>query len=123
MFIQEDIDLEEILQAYKLYSKTHHNKMHMRIDKGMFALKEAGALAYDELLQHLGQYECHLTKHIPGLWKHNTSRMIFTLVVDDFGGKYLSKESTIHLINYLQDKYEELDINWNGNKLCGMTLD
>ena len=98
-------------------------KMHARIDKGMHGLKEASALACNELRQHLEQYGYHPTRHTPGLWKHITNKIIFTLVVDDFGVKYITKESAIHLINSLQDKYEELDINWNGNKCCGITLD
>ena len=53
MFIQADSVPEEMLQACKLQSKTHNNKMHTIIDKGMHGLKEAGALSCDELRQHL----------------------------------------------------------------------
>ena len=38
------------------------------------------------------------------------------------GVEYSTKESSIHLTNALQDKCEELDINWNDNKLCGISL-
>ena len=67
MFIQADLVPEEILQTYNLQSKIHNNKTHMRINKGMHGFKEAGTLAYDELLQHPEQCRCHPTRHTPGL--------------------------------------------------------
>ena len=103
-----------MLQTYKLQLKMHNDKTPMRIDEGMHGLKEAGALAYDELRRHLGQYGHHPIIHAPGFWKHNTNKMIFTLVVDDFGVKCLTKESDVHLINAFQDKHGDLEINWNG---------
>ncbi len=33
---------------------------------------------------------------IPGLWKHNTQPIIFTLVVNDFGVKYVGEENALH---------------------------
>ena len=67
MLIQADLVPEEILQAYNLQSTIRNNKTYMRIDKGMHGLKEASALAYDELRQHLEQCRCHPTRHTPGL--------------------------------------------------------
>ena len=90
MFIQADLVREEKLQAYNLQSIIHNNKTCMRIDKGMHGLKEAGTLAYDELRQHLEQCRCHPTRHTPGLWKHVTNKILFTLMVDDFGIKHLT---------------------------------
>jgi hypothetical protein len=57
-----------------------------------------------------GYYE---VTHTPGLWKHISRAVQFTLVVDDFGIKYVGKEHADHLLNALQEHYT-LDIDWNG---------
>ncbi len=43
----------------------------------------------------------------------------FTLVVDDFGVKYVGKEHVHHLIKCLRDKYEFIK-DWTGNLYCGI---
>ena len=56
--------------------------MHAIADKGMHGLKEASTLAHEELRQHLEQYGHHPNRH---------TTTLFTLVVDDFGVKHLTK--------------------------------
>ncbi|KAL7486035.1 hypothetical protein ACHAW6_011634, partial [Cyclotella cf. meneghiniana] len=51
--------------------------------------------------------------HTPGLWQHISQSISFTLVVDDFGIKYVSKEHPNHLLNALKEHYT-FDIDWNG---------
>jgi hypothetical protein len=58
----------------------------------------------------------------PGLWKHNTRPIQFTLVVDDFGIKYVNKEHAQHLKNTLKEHYK-LTSNWTGKQYIGITLD
>jgi len=45
----------------------------------------------------LNKHGYHQSKLVPGLWKHNTRPMQFTLVVDDFGVKYVGEEHANHL--------------------------
>ena len=40
--------------------------------------------------------------HTPGLWRHVTRPVQFTLVVDDFGVKYVGKEHAVHLIKAIK---------------------
>ncbi len=42
-------------------------------------------------------------KLVPGLWKHNTRLIQFTLVVNDFSVIYISKEHAQHLKNTLEE--------------------
>ncbi len=42
-----------------------------------------------------GYHEC---KNTQGLWYHKTRNITFTLVVDDFGVKYVDKTDVKHLI-------------------------
>lgn len=58
----------------------------------------------------------------PALWKHKSRKTIFSLVVDDFGVKYVSKDDADHLIKALQDLYQ-VTLDWAGTKYCGLTLD
>ena len=52
----------------------------------------------------------------------NATRPIsFTLVVDDFGIKYVGKEHAQHLIDTLQSLYT-ITIDWTGTLYCGLTL-
>ena len=40
----------------------------------------------------------HQSKIIPGLWKHDTQPISFTLMVDNFGVKYVKEEHVEHLM-------------------------
>jgi hypothetical protein len=66
--------------------------------RAVWELPQAGILASkllrNRLLPH-GNYEC---KHTPGLWRHLTHPISFTLVVDDFGVKYVGREHVDHFI-------------------------
>ena len=62
-----------------------------------------------------GYYEC---KHTPGLWRHLTRPISFTLVVNDFGVKYVGREHVNHLIKRIKEKYE-LTEDWSGNLTAG----
>ena len=52
-----------------------------------------------------------------GLWKNNSNNVIFALIVNNFGIKYISKENAEHLVNTLWNKYKDVEVNWNGDKL------
>ena len=68
-----------------------------------------------------GYHECTAT---PGLFRHTTRPITFTLVVDDFGIKcdVPRKEDVEHLHAALRDKYE-ITIDWEGKKYLGFTID
>jgi len=46
-----------------------------------------------------------------------------TLVVDDFGVKYVGKERADHLIESIKQTYTKLTKDWTVNLYCGMTLE
>ena len=58
----------------------------------------------------------------PALWKHATKPITFSLVVDDFGVNYISKENAEHLIQALQKLYT-ISVNCTGSLFCGLTID
>ena len=66
--------------------------------RAVWGLPQAGILANKLLRKRLlphGYYECANT---PGLWKHVTRPISFTLVVDNFGVKYVGREHAEHLL-------------------------
>jgi hypothetical protein len=56
------------------------------------------------------------------LWSHEHRPVLFSLVVDDFGVKYVGKEHAQHLIDSLSAFYE-LTVYWEATKYCGITLE
>ena len=57
----------------------------------------------------------------PGLWFYKTKPIAFTLVVDDFGIKYMKKEHIDHLLKAVKEKYP-VKVDWIGSKYLGMDL-
>ena len=58
---------------------------------------------------------------MPGLWKHNTRPIQFTLVVDNFGVKYTRQEDVEHLKSVIEQDYT-VTADWTGNQNIGITL-
>ena len=83
MFPQEFIDqynLKDLIAA--------DGYVYMDIRKGMPGLKQSGRLASNRLNNNLARNGYSLVPHTPSLWRHHTSDLVFSLVVDDFGIKY-----------------------------------
>ena len=87
----------------------------------MPGLKRASHIANDRLKDHLAHLEFAPVPRNPALWKHATKPVLFSLVVDDFGVKYIGKENADHLIQALQKLYT-ISIDWNGSLFCGLAI-
>jgi hypothetical protein len=74
------------------------------------------------LEQRLGMHGYSQSKVVPGLWLHKSRPITFTLIVDDFGVKYVGKEHAKHLIRILKEYYE-ISEDWSGNKYIGINFD
>ena len=57
-----------------------------------------------------------------GLWTHKWRPIQLTLVVNNFGVKYVGKEYTEHLISYLQEYYT-IPCDWEGKRYVRINLD
>jgi hypothetical protein len=69
----------------------------------------------------LAPFEYSESVNTPGLWTHKTRPVLFTLVVDNFGVKYVAKDDVNHLIASIKTTYN-LTEDWTGNLYCGITL-
>lgn len=110
-----------IMQQYNLQDLGHNGFVLPEIRKGMYGLPQAGLIANTRLVKHLATYGYHQAPHTPGLYTHETRPISFTLVVDDFGVKYVGKEHALHLLTALQTIYT-VTTDWSGTKYCGMSL-
>jgi hypothetical protein len=49
-------------------------------------------------------------------------KILFTLVVDNFGVKYVNQDNITHLIQCIKQHYEVME-DWSGDLYCGIKLD
>jgi hypothetical protein len=96
--------------------------VYLEIRCGLCGLKEAGILAFNQLVKKLAPHGHKPMSFTPGLWRHGTKRTTFVLCVDDFGVKCFSKADAQHLIDALEADYQ-LTICWASTLCCGLTLD
>ena len=114
---------EEIIREYKLRDKASPDgSIYIVATKGMYGLPQAGLLANELLEKRLNGHGYRQSKLVPGLWKHDWRPIQFTLVVDDFGVKYIGEEHAHHLKESLEHDYK-VTTDWTGNHYIGITLD
>ena len=96
-----DIIPEEIIQKYNLRNLAHKGFVYMETRKGVYGLPQAGKIANDKLKLHLAKFGYEPELITPGMWRHQTRPLKFSLVVDDFGVKYEHQEDITHILNAL----------------------
>jgi hypothetical protein len=97
------------------------NRALVEISKGIYGLPHAGLAAQTRLIAHLATHGYHQCKHTPCLFRHDTRRTAFSLVVDDFGIMYQSVEDAEHLLTCLRALYK-ITTDWAATKYVGITL-
>ena len=95
----------EIIEEYDLLPKVCDGYVYFRIKKAIYGLKQSGALAAKMLAKILNKRGYYQAKHTKGLWLHKTKNILFTLVVDDFGVKYVRREDAEELVSILEKTY------------------
>jgi hypothetical protein len=114
---------QEIIEQYGLEEKADEKgTVFCEVNRGMYGLPHAGKLAQDQLSKRLNEVGYYQSKTTPGYWKHEWRPISFTLVVDDFGVKYVNKTDVEHLLGVLKEHYE-IDTDWDGTRYLGLTLD
>ena len=114
---------EDIIQEYDLRNKVDATgNVHCEVRRGMYGLPQAGIIAQELLQERLLKAGYRQSKVTPGYWKHDWRPISFTLVVDDFGVKYINETDVNHLIQALKQDYE-IEEDWEGTRYLGITLD
>jgi hypothetical protein len=113
---------QETIDKYYLIEISQDEKVYIEIQKGMYGLPQAGILTKELLQRNLARDGYRLTQHTHSLWTHNNRPISLSLVVDDFGVKYVGREHAEHLMACINKNYN-IASDWNGRAYCGLTLD
>jgi hypothetical protein len=73
-----------IIAQYNLLTKVVGGYVYLQMQKAVWGLPQAGILANKLLHKRLALHGYYKCKNTPGLWKHTSRPISFTLVVDDF---------------------------------------
>jgi hypothetical protein len=112
-----------IMHQYNLTPLVHNGHVYVEIRRGMYGLPQAGKLANEQLIQLLAPHGYRPVPLTPGLWRHDTRDLTFSLVVDDFGIKYTNKADADHLIAALTSCNYQVSLDWEGSRYCGLSLE
>ena len=82
---------EEIILQYNLRDIAEDGYVYLKILKGMYGILQAGMLANNHLTKHFSTYRYIPTAHATDLWRQQIRQNCFTLVVDNFGVKYVDQ--------------------------------
>ncbi len=111
-----------IQKQYDLQRLAYNGFVHLEMRRAVWGLPQAGILANRRLRRKLEPFDYFKHANTPGLWYHISRPISFTLVVDDFGVKYVTKEDVDHLVTSIKSTYT-LTEDWSGNLYCGIKLD
>lgn len=111
----------DIMAQYQLTPLIRNDRVLVEIRKGMYGLPQAGIIANTRLQAHLATHGYLPFPHTHGLFRYSTRPVTFSLVVDDFGVKYVGREHADHLLQCLQELYT-VTTDWSGSKYCGLHL-
>ena len=112
---------DDIIKKYNIKALEHKGYVYVKIKRGMYGLKQAAWLAYEQLQEYLKPYGYLPDPNHQCIWYHTTRRTRFCLCVDDFGIKYCDKADAEHLLNILR-KYYKVSVDWEGRNYCGLTI-
>ena len=114
---------DNIQEQYKLKGlATEDGHIYVAVKRGMYGLPSAGILAQELLEKRLNAHGYEQSKFTPGLWTHKWRPICFSLVVDDFGVKYVGREHAEHLKSVIEEHYK-VTTDWEGKRYLGLTLD
>eukprot|EP00984_Skeletonema_dohrnii_P002769 scaffold955_cov79-Skeletonema_dohrnii-CCMP3373.AAC.11 len=113
---------EHVKEQYNLEANAKNGFVYLEIRKAIYGLPQGGILANQLLRKRLAPEGYYEVAHTPGLWRHVTRPLQFTLVVDDFGVKYERRKDVDHLLKVLEKHYT-VEVDWTGSIYCGIELD
>ena len=110
-----DIFPLHVRTQYDLDRHAKNSFVYLEIRRAIYGLPKSGALTNKLLQKCLAPHGYYEVAHTPGLWRHVTRPISFSLVVDNFGVKSVGKRHAQHLIDTLKKWYQLI--------YCGINLD
>ena len=80
----------------------HDGYIYCKIRKGMYGLKQAAILVFDNFITDLSSHGYIPVPNTIEIWHHATRRTKLCLCVENFGVKYFTKDDAQHLLNTLR---------------------
>jgi hypothetical protein len=75
---------DNVIKNYNLKDKAiPDGYIYCEIQKGMYGLPQVGIIAQRLLKECLQKHGYHQSQTTPGLWKHDTHPISFSLVIND----------------------------------------
>jgi hypothetical protein len=87
-----------IQKQYNLKTLSYKGYVHLEMQRAVWGLPQAGILANKRLQCKLAPFSYFEHVNTPRLWYHESQPISFTLVVNDFGIKYVNKKDVDHLV-------------------------
>ena len=112
--IRDRYDIEGLIAA--------DGYVYIKIIKGMYGLKQADIIAYNQLISHMDPHGYYPVPFTTVIWEHKTRKTKFCFYVDDFIVKYFSKYYANRLLNSLK-KYYVISTDWEGRNYLVLTID
>ncbi len=113
---------EDVVEHSQLANKaTPEGYVYCKIQKGMYRLPQAGIIAQQLLKECLHKHGYSQSQTSPSLWKHDTQPISFSLIVNDFGVKYVGQENLQHLLDTIRHYYK-CSCDWEAECYCGLTI-
>jgi hypothetical protein len=109
------------IEQYNLQNLALDGWLYIKMRRVVWGLPQAGILANKQLHRKLALFGYHKSANTPGLWRHEFRPLTFTLVVDNFGIKFVNKADVDYLIASIKKTYT-LTEDWTGGLYCGITL-
>ena len=119
--IADTLIKDDNIQQYNLLPLIRNWIIYLDIHKGMCGLSQSGRLAKDLLTECLPFKVYFQCTQIPLIWIHKLYPILFSLVVENFGVKYVSKEHSDHLISDIKELYPVAE-DWVGRLYYSITL-
>ena len=82
---------KEVIDEYNLNNHACNGWVYFNILKDMYGLPQTGKLANGFLTSHLNDDAYDHIPNTPGIWWHKWWPVMFSLVVNNFGTKYVKK--------------------------------
>jgi hypothetical protein len=98
-----DIPANVIAHYYLCNIATPDEYVYCKIRQGMYGLPQAGIIAQELLAKRLKEHGYTQSKTTPGLWTHEWRPITFSLIVDNFGVKYIGEEHVQHPLQTVQN--------------------
>jgi hypothetical protein len=121
MWIHRSMIPPDIQQKFSASIVWHKDRAMVRVDNSIYGLPQAGRIAQLKLTDLLSRNGYRQAANTPCLFIHESRRIAFTLVVDDFAVKYAAREDVDHLLSVIRQLYD-VTADWTGSRYLGLHL-